>query len=204
MSEDVAGLLALVIAGVAAGIGLVSWWSAQRSARAADRSASAAAEAVTIGRRFAAAAQRSAAAAGRSSDPTSEARHAEEHLRWQLTPAPASGGGCQITARNIGGPAEMTVTVGYYGVLFGDVTNGKAPGKMVATTRMLRQPCTQQDPLKIPIACPEGWDHVAAMELHIALQSIEGHAVSDDVSGIPWFDLEHVTWERDPVDTSGD
>lgn len=202
MGDDVADLLAVVIAGSAAGIGLVSWWSAQRSARAADRSASAAAEAVTIGRRFAAAAQRSAAAAGRTADLTGEPPHVEDHLRWELTPAPASGGGCQITARCLSGPPEVTVTVGYYGVLFGDVTNGKAPGKAVAATRILRQPCTQQDPLKLPIACPEGWGHVAALELHVTLHSIEGHAAGEDVSGISWFDVEHVVWARDPVATS--
>ncbi|MCI2423435.1 hypothetical protein MOQ72_39085 [Saccharopolyspora sp. K220] len=93
----------------------------------------------------------------------------------------------------------MTVTVGYYGVLFGHATNRKAPGKMVATTRILRHLITKHEPFEIPIACPEGWGHVAAIDLHITVQSLEGHAVTDDASGIPWFDVEHVVWERDPT-----
>ena len=70
-----------------------------------------------------------AAAASWSAEPTGDRRHAEDPLRWELTAAPMSGRGCQITARYLSGTPEMTRMVGYYGVLFGGVTNGKAPGR---------------------------------------------------------------------------
>ncbi|WP_143060985.1 hypothetical protein [Saccharopolyspora shandongensis] len=202
MNGDVVGLLAGVVAGGALGVAIVSWWGARRSARAAEHSAAAAAQALSIGRKSAEAALRSADAAGRSAEPAEGARRGGYAPLWELTPAPSSGGGCQITARYVGGPAGMTVTVGYYGVLYGSATNGKAPGKAVAGTRIVRRPITRDEPFEIPIACPEGWGHVVAIELHLALQSVEGHAVTDDVPSKPWFDAEYVAWEREPATAS--